>query len=124
MQGEVVRIGLEADRVTEERRVYVKCRACPVMPVIGEQAEVVIETGRLPRARLLPETAVHGFDGVTGTVWTIEDGRLARRRVRFAARLIDAQLALTDGLPAEVPVAIRVGPGFAPGRAARAVAAP
>jgi HlyD family secretion protein len=124
MRAEVARIGLEADRVTEERRVYVRCSACPVMPVIGEQAEVVIETGRLPRARLLPETAVHGFDGVTGMVWTVEDGRLARRRVRFAARLIDARLALTDGLPAEVPVAVQVGPGFAPDRAARPVPAP
>ena len=124
LMAEVVRIGLEADRVTEERRVYVRCRNCPTDPVIGEQAEVVIETGRLPSARLVPETAVHGFDGVSGTVWTIEDGRLAQRRVRFAARLADARLAITDGLPAEVPVVTVVGPGFAPGRAAQAVAAP
>lgn len=121
---EVVRIGLEADRVTEERRVYVKCQNCPLVPVIGEQAEVVIETGRLPAARLVPEAAVHGFDGASGTVWTIENGRLAQRRIRFAARLVDARFAITDGLPADVPVAVQVGAGFAPGRAARAVTAP
>lgn len=121
---EVVRIGLEADRATEERRVYVRCLACPTVPVIGEQAEVVIETGRLSAARLVPEAAVHGFDGAFGTVWTIEQGRLTQRRVRFAARLMDAQLAITDGLPADVPVAVRVGAGFAPGRAARPVAVP
>ncbi len=121
---EVVRIGLEADRTTEERRVYVKCLSCPGMPVIGEQAEVVIQTGRLSAARLVPEAAVHGFDGVSGTVWVVEDGRLAQRRVRFAARLIDARLAITDGLAPDIPVAVRIGPGFAPGRAARAVAAP
>lgn len=120
MNAEVARIGLEADRVTEERRVHVRCRACPITPVIGEQAEVVIETGRLPRARLVPEAAVHGFDGMEGTVWTIEAGRLAQRRVRFAARLMDARLALTDGLPEDVPVATKPTPGFAPGRAARA----
>jgi HlyD family secretion protein len=120
---EVVRIGLEADRTTEERRVHVKCVACPAMPVIGEQAEVLIETGRLPAARLVPEAAVHGFDGAFGTVWTIEDGRLAQRRIRFAARLVDARLAITDGLPGDVPVAVQVGAGFAPGRAARAVPA-
>lgn len=120
----VVRIGLEADRVTEERRVHVRCLACPELPVIGEQAEVVIETGRLPRARLVPENAIHGFDGATGTVWVIEDGRLARRRVRFAARLMDGSAAITDGLPEDLPVAIRTGPGFAVGRAARAVPAP
>jgi HlyD family secretion protein len=121
---QVVRIGLEADRVTEERRVHVRCITCPQMPVIGEQAEVVIETGRLPRARLVPENAIHGFDGATGSVWVIEEGRLAQRRVRFAARLVDGTAAITDGLPDTVPVAIRVGAGFAPGRAARAVTAP
>jgi HlyD family secretion protein len=116
---EVVRIGLEADRVTEERRVFVRCSACPVAPIIGEQAEIIIETARLPRARLVPEAAVHGFDGVSGTVWTIENGRLAQRRIRFAARLIDARLAITDGLPQDVPVATVVGAGFVLGRAAR-----
>lgn len=121
---EVVRIGLEADRTTEERRVHVRCFSCPVMPVIGEQAEVVIETGRLPAARLVPEDAVHGFDGASGTVWVIEDGRLARRHVRFAARLMDARLAITDGLPADLPVAVRIGSGFAVGRAARPALAP
>ncbi len=121
LDAEVVRIGLEADRVTEERRVYVKCRSCPLQPVLGEQAEVVIETGRLARARLVPEAAVFGFDGVSGTVWTIEDGRLAQRRVRFAARLADARLAITDGLADAVAVVVRVGPGFAVGRAATSV---
>jgi HlyD family secretion protein len=124
VRAEVVRIGLEADRVTEERRVHVRCLACPEMPVIGEQAEVVIETGRLPRARLVPENAIHGFDGATGTVWVIEHGRLAQRRVRFAARLMDGRAAIGDDLPESLPVAVRVGPGFAPGRAAQPVAAP
>lgn len=121
MEAEVVRIGLEADRVTEERRVHVRCRSCPITPVIGEQAEVVIQTGRLARALLVPEAAVHGFDGVSGTVWTVEDGRLAQRRVRFAARLIDARLAITEGLPEGAAVAIAVGGAFAVGRSARAV---
>lgn len=124
LSAEVVRIGLEADRVTEERRVYVRCRGCPMTPVLGEQAEVLIETGRLARARLVPEVAVHGYDGVSGTVWTVEDGRLARREVRFAARMMDARLAITDGLPDSVPVVVRVGPGFAVGRAARVVTGP
>ncbi len=121
---EIVRIGLEADRVTEERRVYLRCRACPTMPVVGEQAEVVIETARLPRARLLPERALHGFDGAAGTVWTIEDGRLAQRHVRIAARLVDGQVAITDGLPETIALVRQVGPRFAIGRAAQAVPTP
>jgi len=121
---EIVRIGLEADRVTEERRVYLRCRACPTMPVVGEQAEVVIETARLPRARLLPEQALHGFDGAAGTVWTIEDGKLARRHVRVAARLVDGRVAITDGLPEDVALVSQVGARFVVGRAARAVSVP
>ena len=86
---------------------------------------MVIETGRLPRARLVPESAVHGFDGVRGTVWVIEDGRLARRSVRFAARLMDGRVALTaEGLAESIPVAVRVGSGFAEGRAATPVVQP
>jgi len=124
IQAEVVRIGLEADRTTEERRVFLRCRSCPTMPVIGEQAEVVIETGRLPRARLLPEGAVHGFDGVGGLVWTIEDGRLAQRPVRVAARLVDGRVAITEGIPDDVPLVAQVSPSLVVGRAARAADAP
>ncbi|WP_158537327.1 efflux RND transporter periplasmic adaptor subunit [Humitalea rosea] len=124
IEAQIVRIGLEADRVTEERRVFLRCRSCPTMPVVGEQAEVVIETARLPRARLLPEQALHGFDGAGGTVWTIEDGRLAQRRVTIAARLVDGRVAITDGLPEDVALVSQVGSRFAVGRAARAVAAP
>jgi HlyD family secretion protein len=124
MAAEVVRIGLEADRVTEERRVWLRCRGCPGQPVLGEQAEVLIETGRLPRARLLPESALHGFDGAKGTIWTVEGGRLARREVRIAARLADGRVAIADGLPEGAEPALRAGSGFAPGRAARAVPAP
>lgn len=121
---QIVRIGLEADRVTEERRVYLRCSTCPAMPVVGEQAEVVIETGRLPRARLLPEQALHGFDGAAGTVWTIEEGRLARRHVAIAARLVDGRVAITDGLPEDVALVSQVGARFTVGRAARAVPQP
>jgi len=119
---EVVRIGLESDRVTEERRVYLRCRACPDQIFLGEQVEAEIETGRLAEARLVPEAAVEGFDGASGRVWVIEDGRLARRQVRFVARTLDARLALDPALPASLAVAVQAGPGFAPGR--RAVAVP
>ena len=32
-QARVVRIGIESDRVSEERRVYVKCEQCPVASI-------------------------------------------------------------------------------------------
>jgi HlyD family secretion protein len=115
----VVRIGLESDRVTEERRVHVRCERCPPRPVIGEQVTVEIETARLPAARLVPETAVEGFDGATGRVWIIEDGALRQREVRFVARTLDARLALDPALPEGLAVATAVPSGVAEGRAAR-----
>ncbi len=117
--GQVVRVGLESDRVTEERRVWLRCRRCPPRPVLGEQVQVEVETGRLPAARLVPEAAVEGFDGATGRVWTIEGGVLRHREVRFAARTLDARLALDPAsLPADLPIATRVLAGFREGRAA------
>ena len=52
----------------------------------------------------------------------IENGRLARRQVRFIARTLDARLALAPDAADGLPVATMAGPGFAPGR--RAVAVP
>jgi len=115
----VVRIGLESDRVTEERRVYVRCIRCPAQPVLGEQATVEIEVARLPTARLVPEVAVEGFDGATGRVWIIQDGALQQREVRFVARTLDARLALDSAFAPELPVVIAVPAGAQAGRAAR-----
>jgi HlyD family secretion protein len=115
----VVRIGLESDRVTEERRIYARCETCPPRIVLGEQVQLEIETGRLPSARLVPETAVEGFDGATGQVWTIEAGALRRREVRFVARTLDARLALDPALPEALAVVTQVSTALQEGRAAR-----
>ena len=62
----VVRIGIESDRVTEERRVYMKCEQCPVRFHLGEQAEVLITVAVLPKAILVPEAAVSGTTAPRG----------------------------------------------------------
>jgi HlyD family secretion protein len=113
----VVRIGLESDRVTEERRVNLRCERCPERPVIGEQLQVEIETGRLPEARLLPEAAITGFDGSQGRGWVLEGGVLRQRDLRFTGRTLDARLVLDSAAP---DVITRILPGFREGRAARA----
>lgn len=115
----VVRIGLESDRVTEERRIYVRCRQCPPQTIIGEQIQVEVETGRLPAARLVPEAAVMGFDGASGWAWVVEDGVLHRRRLRFVARTLDARLAVDPALPATTAVVTRLSTALQEGRAAR-----
>jgi len=115
----VVRIGLESDRVTEERRVNLRCERCPERPVLGEQLQVEIETDRLAEARLIPEAAVTGFDGSSGRAWVLEGGRLHLRDLHFTGRTLDARLVIDA--PPDLAVVTRVLPGFAEGRAARAL---
>lgn len=114
--GHVVRIGIESDRVSEERRVYVACNRCPESFHLGEQAEVFITTAVLKNAILVPESTVQKFDGVRGMVWTVEDGTLRQRTVRFGQRTLDARLEIVDGLPDGAQVLAVLRPGLREGR--------
>jgi HlyD family secretion protein len=118
-EGTVARIGIESDRLSEERRIYVGCRNCPEAFHLAEQAEVFITTGVLDRAVLVPEAAIARFDGTSGSVWTVEDGRLQRRTVAFGRRTLDGRVEIRDGLPAGAAVAASVSAVFREGRAAR-----
>lgn len=103
----VVRIGIESDRVTEERRVYVRCEQCPTRIHLGEQAEVLITVATLRNALLVPEAAVTGYDGAKGIVWTVESGRLQRRQASFGHRTEDARLEVRSGLPPGAQIVTR-----------------
>lgn len=114
--GRVSRIGIESDRVNEERRVYVACDACPESFFLGEQAEVFITTAVLPRAILVPEAAVTQSDGGSGLVWTVDDGRLKRQRVALGARTLDSRIEVKNSEARIVSAAV---PGLAEGRRVR-----
>lgn len=121
--GRVVRVGLESDRVTEERRVYIKGDNPPPRVFLGEQVEFWITVATLDEALLVPEAAVHGYNGREGMVWTVEDGRLGRRHVQFRHRTEDARLEITDGLPIGARVVVTLEGGLKEGRAARVMEA-
>jgi HlyD family secretion protein len=122
LTGRVARIDIESDRVTEERRVSVAFDRCPADFHLGEQAEVVITTGRLERALLVPEAAVVDAGGGAGMVWTIEDGRLNRRDVLLGHRLLDGRVEIAGGVPEGASVVIQPSSGgLRIGRAARIV---
>jgi len=117
-EGHVTRIGIESDRVSEERRVYIACDRCPDSFHLGEQAEIFITTGVLDQALLVPETAIEHFDGTKGTVWIVEDGELHRREVALGHRTLDSRLEITDGLPEGARVVTALRPGLRVGRGA------
>lgn len=118
-EGHVTRIGIESDRVSEERRVYIACDRCPESFHLGEQAEVFITTSELEKALLVPETAIEYFDGIKGTVWTVEEGKLGRREVTLGRRTLDSRLEITDGLQDGARVVGVIRPGLREGRAAK-----
>ena len=117
VEAEVVRIDQENDRVTEERRIYVRCRACRPdhqIRYLGEQAEVEIVTGVIS-GLFIPARLIEAFDGRNGYIWTVEHDRLERRRVEFGAQLLDGRVHIKSGLPdgarplTDHPARMRVG---------------
>ena len=120
--GSVTRIGIESDRVNEERRVWITCDRCPPQVHLGEQAEVRITVATLPEALLVPEIAVSGFDGHQGRVWVVQDGRLTEVPVIFGHRTEDARLEVVSGLPEGGQVVSAPVKGLSEGRMARIIA--
>lgn len=120
--GRVARVGLENDRVGEERRLFVVCDDCPAEFHLGEQAEVVATTGRLARALPVPETALRMVGPAEAVAWVVVDGRLKEARLRLGARLLDGRVDVLDGVPADARVVTsKDAGGFRDGRAARLV---
>ena len=122
VEAEVVRIDQENDRVTEERRVYVRCRACSPLHQIrylGEQAEVEIVKTVVPNGRFIPLKFVEAFDGQAGVIWVLENRRLAKRRVQFGERLLDGRIQIASELPANIEAVADDRSDLREGRAAR-----
>jgi HlyD family secretion protein len=118
-QARVERIGIESDRVNEERRVYVKCERCPASIHLGEQVEVFITFRVMDEVALVPEHAIQGFDGATGRVWTVENGRLRHRQVTFGSRVLDGRVVVASGVPEGAQLVTSTRRDFWEGRAAR-----
>lgn len=119
--GTVARIGIESDRVNEERRVWIVCELCPAQIYLGEQAEVRITVATLPEALLVPETAVTGFDGHQGRVWVVRGGRLHETPVVFGHRTEDARLEVVSGVPEGARIVTAPAGHMSEGRLARVI---
>jgi RND family efflux transporter MFP subunit len=94
-RGEVARITTEADTVTHELEVDVKFVKLPEPLVIGEEAEVDIDTGTV-KAPAVPLTAITERDGKT-VVLAVDQGRLVFHPVKTG--LNDGKrIAILEGL--------------------------
>lgn len=122
--GTIARIGLESDRVNEERRVWLTCADCPTQMFLGEQAEVRILTGTRDSALMVPEIAISGYDGHRGTVWIVRDERLARTELTFGTRDDRGRVEVTGGMPDGAQIVAAPPQGADEGRLARIEAVP
>jgi len=118
-KGRVSRIGIESDRVNEERRVYVRCETCPAAFFLGEQAEIHITTARIDRGIFVPESAIEQFDGHHGNVWVVVDGALRRQRLSFGRRRLDGMIEVTGGMIEKAAIVASVSGNPREGRSVR-----
>lgn len=118
LAGHVARIEIQSDSVNEERIVDVAFDHVPPDIHLAEQAQVEITTGMLQRAVLVPQAAISGLQGGRGTVWTVEQGRLARRTLNFGPQLLNGAMPVVGGLPAGAAVVAQPAAGLRVGRAA------
>ena len=118
-QGHVARIGIESDRVSEERRIWVRCEQCPADFHLGEQAEVIVTTGVLPEALLVPELLVSGYNGRTGAVWVVQNSKALQVAVTLGQRTLDGRLEVVSGLPEGAEIIAAPATGLREGRALR-----
>ncbi len=126
-EAEIVRIDQENDRLTEERRVYVRCRECGPqhqLRFLGEQAEIEIVKGKVASGTFVPLKFVEGYDGRSGTIWLIQNGRLIRWKTPLAERLLDGRVRIAGDIPSGASVVATDPAGLRAGRAARAAAEP
>jgi HlyD family secretion protein len=117
LAGHVARIEIQSDPVNEERLVDIAFDRPPLDVHLAEQAEVVITTGQMTHTVTVPPTAVSDLQDGHGVVWTVEDGRLARRPVTFGRELLNGRLPIVGGLPESAAVVVTPVPRMRVGRA-------
>jgi HlyD family secretion protein len=122
IEAEVVRIDQENDRLTEERRVYVRCKVCNPehqLRYLGEQAEVEIVKTVIASGLFVPSKSIQGYDGRSGEIWLLQDGHLAKKRVQLGERLLDGRIQILSELQGQIVIDDRAD--LREGRAARSL---
>lgn len=97
LPGQVARIELLADSVTEERIAQVAFEQAPLGASVGEMAEVTLQLPATAPTLLLPNASVQCQGGQTG-VWRIQNGKPEFAPVQLGAQSLDGQVQVFKGL--------------------------
>ena len=103
-QGQVARVEMLADAVTEERIAQIAFAGAPaatgtVRASIGELAEVELQLPETASALLLPNASIQRLQGQTG-VWRLSEGKPTFTPVQLGTSSLDGRVQVLDGLKA------------------------
>ena len=99
LTGQVARVELLADSVTEERIAQVGFAHMPAGVSVGEMAEVTLQLPSTTSTLLLPNASIQRQQGQTG-VWRLKAGRPEFVPVQLGASSLDGQVQVLQGLTA------------------------
>jgi len=105
LSGQVARLELVADSVTEERIAQVTFTQMPAHVSVGEMAEVTLQLPTTAPTLLLPNAAIQRQQGQTG-VWRLADEQLEFAPVKLGVQSLDGQVQVLQGLAKEDRVVI------------------
>jgi HlyD family secretion protein len=105
LAGQVARVELLADSVTEERIAQVGFDTASAGASVGELAEVTLQLPETPTSLLVPNASIQHRQGETG-VWRLESGKPVFATVRLGAHSLDGQVQVLDGLKAGEEVVV------------------
>lgn len=105
LNGQVARVELLADSVTEERLAQVAFEAPPANVSVGEMAEVTLQLPATAPALLLPNAAIQYQKGQSG-VWRLQDGRPEFTPVQLGIHNPDGQVQVLRGLETKDQVVV------------------
>ena len=114
LAGQVARIELLADSVTEERLAQVAFTQPPAGVSVGEMAEVTLDLPATASALLLPSASIQRQQGQTG-VWRLRDKRPEFAPVHLGASSLDGQVQVLGGLDKADQVVIYSEKALKPG---------
>lgn len=101
LHGQVARVELLADNVTEERIAQVAFDTPPpgtgITASVGELAEVELKLPETPATLVLPNASIQRVQSQTG-VWRLVDGKPAFAAVRLGVSSLSGQVQILEGL--------------------------
>ena len=114
LAGQVARVELLADSVTEERMAQVGFDTAGAGASVGELAEVTLQLPETPISLLIPSASIQNRQGEAG-VWRIEGGKPVFAPARLGARSLDGQVQVLSGLKAGDKIVVYSQKALSPG---------